>query len=77
MQLILNGLKFRWKSRNDNRPDVQWNHGGRHYNYEVDRNIGNSNKHKEVIMTHDPFAEFEIKILNKKNGAIDDVIMKK
>ena len=47
----------------NNRPDVQWNTDGVHHNYEVDRTMKNSDRHKKVIEANDPKAEFEYELI--------------
>ena len=41
-----------------NRPDVQFDLDGKHYNIEMDRTLRNSNKHKNKINTNDPNSQF-------------------
>lgn len=47
----------------NNRPDVQYNKDGIHYNYEVDRSAANNSAHKEVIKNNDPNSVFEGEII--------------
>ena len=49
----------------NNRPDVQWDKDGVHYNLEVDRSPKNSNRHKSVIEHNDSRAVFKRALLEK------------
>ena len=46
-----------------NRPDIQWDNNGTHYNYEVDRTPKNSQKHEDIIKKNDPNSIFYRKII--------------
>ena len=48
----------------NNRPDVQYNKEGTHYNYEVDRSAANNAAHEQVIKNNDPNSIFEGEIIN-------------
>lgn len=50
----------------NNRPDLQWDKDGVHYTFEVDRNMRNSNRHRDVITGQDPQAEFEFELIKKE-----------
>ncbi len=56
-------VDFEGNKVGNNRPDVQWNAGGVHHNYEVDRTKKNSDRHKKVIEKNDPKAEFEYELI--------------
>ena len=47
----------------NNRPDVQYNKDGKHYNYEVDRSATNNAAHEQVIKSNDPGSIFEGEII--------------
>ena len=47
----------------NNRPDVQYNKDGSHYNYEVDRSVTNNSAHEQVIKNNDPSSIFEGEII--------------
>ena len=47
----------------NNRPDIQYNLNGKHYNIEIDRNLKNSQRHETVIMKNDPNSIFTRKII--------------
>lgn len=47
----------------NNRPDIQYNLNGKHYNIEIDRNFKNSQRHETVIMRNDPNSIFTRKII--------------
>ena len=47
----------------NNRPDVQYNKDGQHYNYEVDRSAANNTAHEQVIKSNDPNSIFEGEII--------------
>ena len=47
----------------NNRPDVQYNKDGKHYNYEVDRSVTNNATHEQVIKNNDPSSIFEGEII--------------
>ena len=47
----------------NNRPDVQYNKDGKHYNYEVDRNAANNAAHEQVIKNNDPSSIFKGEII--------------
>ena len=47
----------------NNRPDVQYNKDGKHYNYEVDRSATNNAAHEQVIKNNDPSSIFEGEII--------------
>jgi len=49
-----------------NRPDVQYDQNGQHYNHEVDRNASNSQKHVETIRKNDPNSNITTDIIKKK-----------
>lgn len=47
----------------NNRPDLQYNIDGVHYNFEVDRSEVNSERHRSVILNNDPYSVFEKRII--------------
>jgi hypothetical protein len=47
----------------NNRPDLQYNVDGIHYNFEVDRSEVNSERHRSVILNNDPYSVFEKRII--------------
>ena len=53
VQVDINGNRV-----GNNRPDIQYNLNGQHYNIEVDRNLKNSQKHETVILKNDPKSKF-------------------
>ena len=57
-QVDFNGNKV-----GNNRPDVQYNKDGKHYNYEVDRSATNNAAHEQVIKNNDPSSRFEGEII--------------
>ena len=58
VQVDINGNKV-----GNNRPDIQYNKDGKHYNVEIDRNIRNNKRHQTKIKENDPDSEFEGKII--------------
>ena len=58
VQVDFNGNKV-----GNNRPDVQYNKDGHHYNYEVDRSATNNAAHEQVIKSNDPGSIFEGEII--------------
>ena len=57
-QVDINGNKV-----GNNRPDIQYDLNGKHYNIEIDRNLKNSQRHETVIMKNDPNSIFTRKII--------------
>ena len=49
----------------DNRPDLQYDLDGRHYNVEFDHNAANSARHGAQIRANDPNAAVELNLLPK------------
>ena len=49
----------------DNRPDLQYDLDGRHYNVEFDHNVANSARHGAQIRANDPNAAVELNLLPK------------
>ena len=47
----------------NNRPDLQYNVDGIHYNFEVDRSEVNSERHRSAILNNDPYSVFEKRII--------------
>lgn len=43
----------------NNRPDVQYDYNGQHYNVEFDNNSSNSVKHERTIRENDPNSQIE------------------
>lgn len=67
-------VDFEGNKVGNNRPDVQWNAGGVHHNYEVDRTKKNSDRHKKVIEKNDPKAEFEYELIIDGFTLFDKII---
>ena len=59
-QVDVNGKKV-----GNNRPDVQYDRDGVHYNVEFDTNAKNSNKHGDVIQHNDPNSKVMLNIIEK------------
>ena len=48
-----------------NRPDVQYNKNGKHFNIEYDTKSESMNKHKETILRNDPNSINEFNKIKK------------
>ena len=60
IQVDKNGKKV-----GSNRPDVQYDKGGVHYNVEFDVNAKNSSKHGDVILHNDPNSKVILNVIEK------------
>lgn len=60
MQVDVNGNKV-----GNNRPDIQYDLDGIHYNIEIDTNASRSEMHGNVIRQNDPNAKIELIIIEK------------
>lgn len=48
-----------------NRPGIQYDKNGTHYNIEYDNSASNSRRHGEVIRARDPASMVELNLLKK------------